>query len=170
MKHPALVHPLALVLALGIALALPLSAVEVGEKAPEWTLADLEGKQVESGKIFKDKIVVLNFWATWCPPCVKEIPDFIKVQSEYEDRDVVFVGISLDRGAGNVAKVKTFYADNKMNYLVVMGDAENEVSKLHGGIRGIPTTFVIGKDGNIASKDVGLLSRAKLLSRIKPLL
>ncbi len=162
-------NPLVLLGVLLAAFAVPLGAVEVGDKAPAWELNDLKGEKVISGK-FKDKVVVLNFWATSCLPCVAEIPDFIKVQKEYEEQDVVFVGVSLDWGDGNVEKVQKFYQDKKMNYLVVMGDEEYEIVKKYGGIKGIPTTFVIGKDGLVKSKDYGKLSRVKLLARIKPLL
>ena len=109
-----------------INLAATLSAGElkVGTKAPAWKLNGLDGKAVQSSD-FKGKVVVFNFWATWCPPCVKEIPDFIEVQKEFKEKGVVFIGVSVDRPAAEkktTAKVKAFVEKMKINYPIVWGD------------------------------------------------
>jgi peroxiredoxin len=118
------------------------------KKAPYFELKDLNGMTVRSSD-FSGKVVILDFWATWCGPCKQEIPDFIELQKQYSKRGVVIVGVALDE----YESVKKFYNDKKMNYPVLLGT--NDVVKLYGGIRGIPTTFIIGKNGTIRQKFEG---------------
>jgi thiol-disulfide isomerase/thioredoxin len=108
----------------------------------------------------------VNFWATWCPPCRAEIPDFIKVYDTYKSKGLEIVGISLDDDGWSV--VKPFVEKNKINYPIVLGDAE--VAQQYGGIQGIPTTFFVNKDGNIVDHQVGMLTKAILEQKIKSLL
>jgi len=131
--------------------------------APAFTLVDLNGKSVSLSD-FRGKIVVLNFWATWCPPCRREIPDFIDLQKEYGSRSVQIVGIALDEPE----KVQAFARQNGMNYPVLLGS--DEVSMKYGGIEGIPTTFIIDKNGRIVNRFEGFRPREVFETEIKQLL
>lgn len=131
--------------------AVALAAEKVERKpAPAWELKDLDGKMVKSSD-FKGKVVLLDFWATWCPPCREEIPGFVSLQKKHGDKGLVVVGVSLDDEG--VKGVKDFVAKNKINYPIVMGDGKT--TELFGGVKGIPTTFIIDKKGNIVGKHVG---------------
>ena len=134
------------------------------EPAPRWVLQDLDGETVRSSD-FAGKVVVLNFWATWCPPCRMEIPGFVKLQEEL-GADVTIVGVSLDQTG--VAEVKAFSERMKINYPVVMGNAE--IVSDYGGIEAIPTTFIIDRDGQIRNVHRGYLTRGALENAVKPLL
>lgn len=117
------------------------SASDYGE---ELQLSDLQGK-----------VVILDFWATWCPPCRKGVPDLIQIQSEYDQ--VVVVGISLDaisRGGATANDVVPFMEQFGINYPIVKGDMN--VTQQYGGIRSIPTSFVIDRRGFIISRHIGL--------------
>lgn len=118
-------------------------------KAPDFRLPTVFGDTLSLSDYY-GKVVILNFWATWCPPCRAEIPGFIKLQKEFEDQGFTFIGIALDKQQ----KVEQFYKDYKMNYPVVIGN--QEVSAAYGGITGIPTTFVLDREGRIVKKYVGM--------------
>ena len=133
--------------------------------APSFTLQDLKGNQVSLSD-FKGKVVVLDFWATWCPPCVKEIPHFIELYEQYKDRGFAMVGISLDRQG--VSVVKSFAQKYRVNYPILMTDGQ--VQKAYGGIPSIPTTFVIDSAGNIRQKYIGYRDKAVFEADIKALL
>ncbi len=133
--------------------------------APEWQLKDLNGKPVNLSD-FKGKVVILNFWATWCPPCRQEIPGFIALQKQYADKGLVIVGVSLDEGGAAV--VNSFVKKMRINYPVVMGDQKTAAA--YGGIQVVPTTFVIDKNGKIAAQHDGGADRATFEGEIKPLL
>lgn len=130
--------------------------------APAWALNDLEGRAVKSSD-FAGKVVVVDFWATWCPPCREEIPGYIALQEKYRDAGLVIVGVSLDQGGPRV--VKDFAAKMNINYPLVMGD--EAVVDAFGGVEGIPTTFVIGRDGQIVHKKVGYAPEAEMEAVIK---
>jgi cytochrome c biogenesis protein CcmG/thiol:disulfide interchange protein DsbE len=136
---------------------------ELAGSAPAFTLTDLNGKPVSLAD-FRGKVVVLNFWATWCPPCRREIPDFIDLQREYGSRGVQIVGIALDEPE----KVQAFARQNGMNYPVLLGS--DEISMKYGGIEGIPTTFIIDKDGKIVNRFEGFRPREVFEAEIKQLL
>ena len=124
----------------------------VTQLAPAWKLKDLDGHPVSSDQ-FKGKVVVVDFWATWCGPCVSEIPGYIELQKKYGPEGLVIVGISMDQSGPD--QVKKFAETKGMNYTIVMGD-EN-VAEAFGGIEGIPTTFLINRQGHIVNRKVGAM-------------
>ena len=136
---------------------------EVSGVAPGFTLVDMNGRSVSLAD-FKGKVVILDFWATWCPPCKREIPDFIKLQSEYGSKGLQIVGIALDQPN----KVQAFVKDNGMNYPVLLGT--DEVAANYGGVEAIPTTFIIDKNGKIVKNYEGFRSKETFESQIKKLL
>jgi len=122
------------------------------ETVPALTMTDLEGRSISSAD-WRGKVVLVNFWATWCPPCRAEIPDLIALQKKYHD-NLVVIGVSEDDIA--VDQVKKFAADQGMNYPVVM--TTPEIRKIFRGVAALPTTFVVDREGRIAQKHVGLLN------------
>ncbi|MGA3006624.1 MAG: TlpA disulfide reductase family protein [Opitutaceae bacterium] len=123
--------------------------------APEWTLNDASGKPVSFSQ-FKGKVIVLDFWATWCPPCRSEIPGYVKLQDKYKDQGLVIIGVSVDQDGPDV--VKKFMADFHVNYPIVMAD--DKIIQAFGGVEGIPTTFIIDRAGKIRDKKVGAMATA----------
>ncbi len=147
-----------------------LSATEsqptAGAPAPAWKLRDANGKTVSSTD-FKGKVIVLDFWATWCPPCRAEIPGFIELQKEYGKDGLAIIGASVD-GADEIAAVKNFARKFDVNYPVVLAD--EETVRAFGGVDAIPTTFVIDREGRIVSRHLGFTEKADLEKEIKTLL
>jgi thiol-disulfide isomerase/thioredoxin len=119
---------------------------------PDFTLTDLDGRAISSADL-RGKVVLVNFWATWCPPCRAEIPDLIKLQDKYRDKLVV-VGISEDEVPPD--EVKAFVVAQKMNYPVAMTNPA--LAKIFRGVSALPTTFVIGRDGKLEQRHVGMLN------------
>jgi len=134
-------------------------------KAPAWKLTDLDGKEVSSAD-FEGKVVLLDFWATWCPPCRMMIPGMVELQETYGERGLVIIGVSLDEQGPEV--VRQFNEEFKVNYTSLMGN--EKVVEDFGGIRGIPTSFLIDRQGNIVRRHVGYVPKEKLEAEIKPLL
>ncbi len=131
--------------------------------APAWELQSLEGKPVKLSD-FKGKVVLLNFWATWCPPCRAEIPDLISLQKQYAPQGLVILGISMDEA--EPASVARFAKRMEINYPVVIGTAET--AEAYGGVAVLPTTFVIDRAGNIVDGLEGATDRVGLEAKIKP--
>lgn len=120
--------------------------------APAWALTDLEGKPV-GAETLKGKVVVVDFWATWCGPCVHEIPGYVALQKKHGEKGLVIVGVSVDQRGEAV--VKPFAKKMKVNYPLAM--ATPEVIAAFGGIEAIPTTFLIDREGKIRHRKQGAM-------------
>jgi thiol-disulfide isomerase/thioredoxin len=123
---------------------------------PDLTLKTLDGRTLNS-RDWKGKVTLVNFWATWCPPCREEIPDLIKLQDRYKDH-LQIIGVSSDEGS--TSDVAKFVADHRMNYPIVMEKDFPAVTQAFPGIFALPTTFVIDEDVMMVQKHVGLLNPA----------
>lgn len=122
---------------------------------PEMTFWDLDGNRI-STRDWKGKVTIVNFWATWCPPCREEIPAFITLQDKYRDH-VQFIGISID-DPDAVNDVKAFVREHKMNYPVVMSTPE--LTTNFGGVFAVPTSFVVDPEVRTVQKHIGLINPA----------
>jgi thiol-disulfide isomerase/thioredoxin len=132
--------------------------------AAPFQLTDIAGKPLSLAAL-KGKVVIIDFWATWCPPCRAEIPHFKELYAQYKDRGLEIVGLSVDNGS---AEVVSFVKENKIEYPVAMADGA--LQKAYGGIRGIPTTFIVDKRGGIAKKYVGYQEKSVFENDIVELL
>ena len=132
--------------------------------AAEFSLTDLSGQKLALAS-FKGKVVLLDFWATWCDPCRAEIPHFVEMQNKYGKEGLQVVGISMD---DEEQPVREFYNKFRMNYPVAVGDAD--IARSYGGIFGLPVAFIIGRDGRIYGKHIGETSPDVLEKDIKKLL
>jgi peroxiredoxin len=137
----------------------------ISKPAPDFSLTDATGETVKLSDQ-KGKVVLLNFWATWCGPCKVEIPWFISFQQQYKDRNFTVLGVAFDDDGWT--SVKPYIAEHKMNYRVLVGN--DALDKAYGGVESLPTTFLIGRDGRIASKHVGLISKSSYQEEISRLL
>ena len=117
--------------------------------SPEFSVTDLQGQKLALAD-YRGKVVLLDFWATWCAPCLEEIPHFVEMQQKYGPQGMQVIGISMD---DNAKPVQAFYQQQKMNYPVAIGDAK--LAERYGGVLGLPVTFVIDREGRIAKKFVG---------------
>jgi thiol-disulfide isomerase/thioredoxin len=131
-----------------------------------FTLKDVDNKPVQLSS-FKGKVVLLDFWATWCGPCKIEIPWFIEFQKKYGKDGLQVVGVSVD---DTVDKLKPYVANAKMNYVVLQGLDHDDVQDAFGPMFGIPVTAIISRDGRICAKHVGLSSKDAFENEIKSLL
>lgn len=133
-------------------------------QAPRFVRKDLNRRVVDL-KAFRGKVVLLNFWATWCAPCLTEMPRFVEWQRRYGDRGLQVIGISMDDESGPVTKVSTKL---HLNYPVAMGD--EQIGELYGGVLGLPVSFLIDRDGEIAAVYRGEASLDEIESQIQSLL
>ncbi|MGE5646358.1 MAG: TlpA disulfide reductase family protein [Acidobacteriota bacterium] len=132
-----------------------LKAASQRKSAPDFSLKDENGRTVQLSD-YRGKVVLLNFWATWCGPCKIEIPWFIEFERKHKDQGFAVVGISMDEDGWQA--VKPFIADAGINYRILMGD--DSIASLYGGVDSLPTTFLIDRDGKIAGVHLGLVSKS----------
>lgn len=137
---------------------------KTNQKAPDFKLKLTDGKTIKLSD-HKGKIVIVDFWATWCPPCRRSIPDLIDIQKTYKDK-VVIIGISLDTETKE--DVVPFMKKYGINYPVAYGSAE--VVQSYGYVEAIPTAFIIDQKGNIAATHVGLVDKSVYVNKIEQLL
>jgi cytochrome c biogenesis protein CcmG/thiol:disulfide interchange protein DsbE len=135
------------------------------QAAPSFDLKDPNGASVKL-EDFKGRVVLLNFWATWCVPCKAEIPWFQEFEKTYSDRGLSVVGVSLDEDGWKV--VKPYIDERKISYKMVLGN--EQLSVMYGGIDSLPTTFMIDSEGKIAAIHNGLVSKETYRTEIEGLL
>jgi peroxiredoxin len=145
---------------------LPAAAAPVDSRkaAPDFTLTDSKGAPLKLSD-YKGKVVLLDFWATWCYGCGIEIPWFIEYQNKYKDSGLAVIGVSMDDDGWKV--VKPFVEEKKMNYTVVLGDAD--VAQLYR-VNALPVTVLIDREGKIAASYDGVVDRAACEAKIQSLL
>jgi thiol-disulfide isomerase/thioredoxin len=144
----------------------PDDAKATGQVAPmRFTLKDMHGADVNLSS-FKGKVVLINFWATWCGPCRAEIPGLVELQDQYRD-DLTILGVSIDDPA---EKLKPYAAEFKINYPVLVGNGHQDMQDAFGPLYGIPVSVIVGRDGRIAKKHSGIATKEQFEREIKALL
>jgi peroxiredoxin len=134
--------------------------------AAEFTLKDANGTSVKLSD-YRGKVVLLNFWATWCGPCALEVPWFIEFEQQYKARGFAVLGVSMDEDGWTA--IKPFLAEHKVNYRVLLAD--EKVGELYGGLDALPTTFIIDQGGKIAfPPHIGLVNKNEYVTEIQSLL
>lgn len=134
-----------------------------GRPAPDFQLVDLEGRNVRLADL-RGKAVLLNFWATWCPPCKIEMPWFVDLQKQYGPQGLQVVGVAMDEGNAHDAVAK-FAKEMGLNYTVLLGN--DKVADQYGGVDALPTTFYIGRDGKIVTRVFGLVSHKEIEDNVR---
>lgn len=138
-----------------------------GKTAPDFSLTDLQGTAHRLSD-YRGKVVVLNFWDTWCGPCRQEIPGFIALQKKYGPDGLQLLGVAL--GKEGVDRVKAYSSQAGINYPVLLLGTNNDLLGDYGGINSIPATFIIDRKGNIAGQHIGYLSQTAIQAMIAPVL
>ena len=133
--------------------------------APDFSLKDANGKTVRLSD-YRGKVVLLDFWATWCGPCKIEIPWFMDFERKHKDQGFSVLGVSMDDDGWNA--VKPFVNELGINYRIVIGN--DSTADSYGGIDALPTTFLIDREGKIAAVHVGLTSKSEIENGIEQLL
>ncbi len=133
--------------------------------APDFTLKDSDGKSVKLSD-YKGKVVLLNFWATWCGPCKIEIPWFVEFEKEFKDRGFAVLGVALDEEGWEV--VKPYITARQVNYRVLLGT--DEVAQSYGGVDALPSSYIIDREGRVAAVHIGLVSKAQYRNDITQLM
>lgn len=132
-----------------------------------FTIKDMNGQDVRLSD-YKGKVILLNFWATWCGPCKVEIPEFVELQAAYKDKGFVVLGISTD---DSPEQLRAFARQMKMNYPVLVGNNRSDITDdAYGPMWGIPVSFLIAKNGTICRKYMGIATREQLEREITTLL
>ncbi len=134
-------------------------------RAPDFEVMDLNGNLLQLSAL-RGRVVLLDFWATWCPPCVAEIPHFRELYANYKHQGFEIIGFSLDEGGEKV--VRSFVKEHEIGYPIAMGN--HDIAQAYGGIHGLPTTLLIDKKGNVAKKYVGYHDKKEFEQEIQKLL
>ncbi|MCL4782638.1 MAG: TlpA family protein disulfide reductase [Bryobacterales bacterium] len=145
--------------------AAKLKAEHTRNEAADFALEDANGQTLKLSDL-RGKVVLLNFWATWCGPCKVEIPWFIEMEREFKDQGFAVVGVSMDEDGWKA--VKPFMQDMKVNYRMVLGT--EEMAQLYGGVEALPTSYVLDRNGKVASVHMGIVSRKVFEEEIRALL
>jgi peroxiredoxin len=133
-----------------------------GQMAPDFALESLDGETVRLSD-FHGKVVLLNFWATWCGPCKIEMPWFEQLQRQYGPQGLQVIGIAMD-GTGK-SEIAEFANNLGVDYLILLG--KEDVGDAYGGVQFLPATFYISRDGKVADKVLGLKGRAEIEENVK---
>jgi cytochrome c biogenesis protein CcmG/thiol:disulfide interchange protein DsbE len=141
-------------------------SVGAAKMMPEFSEKNITADGLVESKDFAGKVLLVNFWATWCPPCRKEIPALIKIQDKYKDRGFSVIGISMDEGGRRV--VSKFIKKLKVNYPVFIGKAK--IGRGFGGVMGIPVSFFVDREGNLVKRLDGYISEKVLNRELEKLL
>jgi len=132
----------------------------------DFTVRDMNGANVRLAD-YKGKVILVNFWATWCPPCKAEIPGFIALQDQYKDQGLVILGIS---GDDDPETLRAFASEWKINYPMIVGRDEHELLDAYGPIYGYPISVIVGRDGAVCGKHIGPATKEQFEREIKALL
>jgi peroxiredoxin len=132
----------------------------------DFTVKDMNGASVTLAD-YKGKVILLNFWATWCGPCKLEIPAFVELYDQYKDQGFVILGMLTD-DTPSADELRAFVTEYKMNYPILY--SQEEISDAFGPIYGIPTSFFIGRDGSICEKHMGPATKTEFERTLKSLL
>lgn len=132
--------------------------------APDFSLTDLEGRKLNLAD-YKGKVVLLDFWATWCGPCRTEIPHFVEMQNKYGPEGFQVIGISMDDDA---KPVREFYQQYKLNYPAAVGD--DKLAERYGGVLGLPVNFILDREGRIHARHLGATDVSVFDREVKDLL
>jgi len=140
------------------------SVVNSHSPAPDFTLNQIDGTPLQLSS-YRGKVVLLDFWATWCVPCREEIPHFVELQKKYGKQGLQIIGVSMD---DTIDPVRPFAEKFQINYPIVMGTAKT--GELYGGVLGLPIAFMIGRDGLIYHKHIGATNVTVFETEIQHLL
>ena len=140
------------------------TTLQLQSAAPDFSLPELNGNSLRLSD-YRGKVVLLDFWATWCDPCREETPHLVELQDKYRDQGLQIIGVSMD---DSPEPVRDFYRLFQMNYPVAMGNAK--IGELYGGVLGLPIAFVISRDGRIFTKHIGATDISVLERDIRALL
>lgn len=121
---------------------------------PDFTLLDIDGKQHRLSD-YRGKWVVVNYWATWCPPCLEEIPELVDFHDRHKDRDAVVLGVNMETVTAD--KLRQFVEENFVSYPVLPGSPTMDTV---GPVRGLPTTYLVAPDGRLVARQVGGITAA----------
>ena len=149
----------------GVFLVLPCSWIMAGNM-PQFSLSDVTTGETVESNAYNGKILLVNFWATWCPPCREELPSLKSLQEKYGDKGFSVLGVSIDKGGSKM--VARFVRKIRLNYPVVLGNSS--LGKEFGGFFGVPASFLIDRSGMVVKSYAGYVSHEQLEEDIQKIL